>query len=183
MQAWFVHGYQESNSLTPASILTLFIVSILACFWALVTLFRMSSVRRNAAFVALVDLLFVGGFIAADYELRGIGNANCANFERGSIFVDLGVFGYYGVNGGSRWAANISKTCAMLKASWAFGIINTILFFFSSLLALLLHRHERRETVVRETRVRRSHSGRHSSRRSHSGGSRRHSSSRRQYYV
>lgn len=142
----------------------------------------MSSVRRNAAFVALVDLFFVGGFIAADYELRGIGNANCANFEAGSIYVDLGVFGYYGHNGGSTWGANINKNCAMLKASWAFGIINTILFFFSSLLALLLHRHERRETIVRETRVRRSHSGRHGSRRSHSG-SRRHSSSRRHYYV
>lgn len=143
----------------------------------------MSSVRRNAAFVALVDLLFVGAFIAADYELRGIGSADCTNFTAGSIFVNLGTFGTFGYTNGSHWAVNTNKTCAMLKSSWAFGIINTILFFFSSLLALLLHRHERRETIVRERRVHRSHSSRHGSRRSHSGGSRRHSSSRRQYYV
>ena len=155
----------------------LFIVSILACAWALATLIRLGSTRRSAMFVAFVDLLFVGAFIAADWYLRGITDANCANFSTGSIYINLGPFGYYGRNSGSSWAVNINKNCAMLKASFALGIMNTIFFFFTFILALFLHRHER-TVVVKE--VRRS---RHSSRRGHSRSGSRRSSSRRRYYV
>ncbi|KAL9109249.1 MAG: hypothetical protein Q9227_006004 [Pyrenula ochraceoflavens] len=98
MLAWFVNGFQNANQLTPASILTLFIVSILACAWAIATLFRMSSVRRSAIFVAFIDLCFVGAFIAADYELRSIGSANCTHADRYSFTVGLGPFGLYGNN-------------------------------------------------------------------------------------
>ncbi|OAL23807.1 hypothetical protein AYO22_06126 [Fonsecaea multimorphosa] len=143
MLAWFVNGFNDNNQLTPSFILTLFIVSILACAWALVTLLRLGSTRRSAIFVAFVDLLFVGAFIAADVELRGIDDANCSNFTFGSIFINLGPFGYYGLNSGSHWALHLNKNCALLKASWALGIMNTILFFFTFILALFLHRHER----------------------------------------
>jgi hypothetical protein len=163
--------------LTPSFILVLFIVSILACAWAIVTLVRLGSTRRSALFVAFIDLCFVGAFIAAVYELRGISNADCSNFTHGSIFVNLGPFGYYGLNSGSSWALHLNKNCAMLKASWALGIMNTILFFFTFILAIFLHRHER-TVVVKE--VRRS---RHSSRRGHSRSGSRRSSSRRRYYV
>jgi len=179
MLAWFVSGFNSNNELTPSYILVLFIVSILACAWAIATLFRLGSTRRSAVFVAFIDLCFVGAFIAADYELRGIGNASCTNFTAGSIYLSLGPFGYFGRNSNSPWAANINKNCAMLKASWAFSIMNTVFFFFTFLLALALHRHNKKEVVVREKVVRRS---RHSSRRGHSG-SRRRSSSRRNYYV
>jgi len=177
MLAWFVHGFNANNELTPNFILVLFIVSILACAWALATLLRLGSTRRSALFVAFVDLLFVGAFIAADWYLRGISDANCASFDTGSIYINLGPFGYYGRNSGSSWALNINKNCAMLKASWALGIMNTIFFFFTFILALFLHRHER-TVVVKE--VRRS---RHSSRRGHSRSGSRRSSSRRRYYV
>lgn len=140
------------------------------------TLLRLGSTRRSALFVAFIDLCFVGAFIAADYELRGIGDANCVSFSSSAIYINLGPFGYYGNNSGL--AVNLNKNCSMLKASWALGIMNTIFFFFTFLLALLLHRHHR-EVVVKE--VRRS---RHSSRRGHSNsGSRRRSGSRRDYYV
>ncbi|RMD44339.1 hypothetical protein DV735_g836, partial [Chaetothyriales sp. CBS 134920] len=151
MLGWFVNGFNSSNQLTPSFILVLFIVSTLACAWALVTLLRLGSTRRSALFVALVDLSFVGAFIAADYYLRGIGDENCSNFTSGTIFVNLGPFGYYGAVGGSRWAAHLNKNCAMLKASWVFGIMNTIMFFFTFVLALFLHRHHQEKTVVRET--------------------------------
>ncbi|KAJ9651076.1 hypothetical protein H2198_009630 [Neophaeococcomyces mojaviensis] len=177
MLAWFVDGFNDNNQLTPRSILVLFIVSILACAWALATLLRLGSTRRSAMFVAFIDLCFVGAFIAAVYELRGIGNANCSNFRSAPIYVQIGPFGYYGEQSGSGWALHIDKNCAMLKASWALGIMNTIFFFFTSVLAVFLHRHER-TTVVKE--VRRS---RHSSRRGHSRGSHRSSSRRRSYYV
>jgi len=176
MLSWFVHIFNKQNQLTPDYILTLFIVSILACAWAIATLFRMSSTRRSALFVAFIDLCFVGGFIAADYLLRGIGHSNCANFSTTPFSVSLGPYGIY--SSGNPLHEHVDKTCAMLKASWIFGIMNTIFFFITFLLAILLHRHER-TTVVKETRVRRS---RHGSRRGHSSSSRRHSSSRR-YYV
>jgi len=178
MLSWFVNGFQQDNELTPSFILVLFIVSILACAWAIVTLFRLGSTRRSALFVAFIDLCFVGAFIAADYELRGIGSVQCSNFTAGSIYINLGPFGYFGRNSNSKWAANINKNCAMLKASWAFSIMNTVFFFITFILALFLHRHNR-DVVVKEKVVRRS---RHSSRRGHSG-SRRRSSSRRNYYV
>jgi hypothetical protein len=143
------------------------------------TLIRLGSTRRSALFVAFVDLCFVGAFIAADYELRDIGKADCSNFTFSSIYISLGPFGYFGVNSDSQWAVNINKNCSMLKASWAFGIMNTIFFFITFIFALFLHRHHRDEVVVREKVVRRS---RHSSRRGHSG-SRRRSSSQRNYYV
>ncbi|KIX00357.1 uncharacterized protein Z518_10496 [Rhinocladiella mackenziei CBS 650.93] len=177
MLAWFVDGFDDNNQLTPDFILVLFIVSTLACAWAIATLFRLGSTRRSAFFVALVDLCFVGAFIAADYYLRGIGDQDCSNFSSGSIYIDLGPFGYYGRNSGSSWASDLDKNCSMLKASWALGIMNTIMFFFTFVLALFLHRHEK-TVVVKE--VRRS---RHSSRRGHSRSGSRRSSSRRRYYV
>jgi hypothetical protein len=178
-QSWFVSGYNSLNLLTPSYILVLFIVSILACAWAIMTLIRLGSTRRSALFVAFIDLCFVGAFIAADYELHGIGKADCSNFTAAPIYISLGPFGYFGVSNNLRWAVNINKNCAMLKASWAFGIMNTIFFFITFIFALFLHRHHRDEVVVREKVVRRS---RHSSRRGHSG-SRRRSSSQRNYYV
>ncbi|RMZ82015.1 hypothetical protein DV737_g2270, partial [Chaetothyriales sp. CBS 132003] len=147
MLAWFVHGFTNNNQLTPSFILVLFIVSVLACAWALATLLRLGSTRRSALFVAFIDLCFVGAFIAAVYYLRGIGHANCARFTSGSIFINLGPFGYYGAVGGSHWAVDLNKNCAMLKASWVFGIMNTVMFFFTFVLALFLHRHHEEKTV------------------------------------
>jgi len=177
MLSWFVHGFQQNNQLTPDYILVLFIVSVLAAAWALVTMIRMSSTRRSALFVALIDLGFVGALIGAVVTMRGIANANCTDFSAGSWYVSLGPFGYYGRNSGSAYY-NINKTCSMLKASFAFGIINIIFFFITFILAMFLHRHQR-DVVVREKTVRRRS---HGSRRGHSG-SRRSSSRRRQYYV
>ncbi|KEF51378.1 uncharacterized protein A1O9_12527 [Exophiala aquamarina CBS 119918] len=178
MLAWFVQGFNENNQLTPNFILVLFIVAILACAWAIATLLRLGSTRRSALFVAFIDLCFVGAFIAAVWYLRGISRADCSNFSSGSIYIDLGPFGYYGRTSGSSWAININKNCAMLKASWAFAIMNVIFFFITFILALFLHRHER---VVVTKEVRRRHS--HGSRRGHSRSGSRRSSSRRRYYV
>jgi glucan phosphoethanolaminetransferase (alkaline phosphatase superfamily) len=129
MLAWFVHGYVQSNQLTPNFILVLFIVSVLALAWVFFTLINYLRARHDALFVAAVDLGFVAALIAAVVVMRRIADADCTNFESGSIFIDLGPFGYYGRQGGSRWAFNVNKNCAMLKASWALAIINIIAFF------------------------------------------------------
>jgi len=159
---YLVHGLTTNYFLPPSSILTLFIVSVLATTWALITLLRMSSTRRSARLVALVDLGFVGALIAGVYNLRGI--SHC---ESGSFYLSLGIFGLIGKNEGSPYY-NIQKTCAMLKAAFALGILSILAFSVTFLLALLLHRHEGREKVVEERRshVSRRGSGRHRDQRS-----------------
>ena len=70
MLAWFVDGFNKANQLTPTSILVLFIVSVLALAWAIFTLFSYHRSSTNARFLALIDLAFVGAFIAAVYFLK-----------------------------------------------------------------------------------------------------------------
>ncbi|KAF2273690.1 uncharacterized protein EI97DRAFT_423888 [Westerdykella ornata] len=165
MLAYFVDFYTTRNLLTPRDILILFIVSVLGAAWTLGTLFLYARARHSAAFVAFVDLLFVGAFIGAVYELRGIADADCSHFERDTYSVSLG--DWFGISGQyPRLVTN--KECAMLKASLAFGIMNCIFFFLTFLLALSIKsKYEKREThhVSRHAHrsPRRSH---HSSRRS-----------------
>lgn len=121
MLAWFVNGFVESNALTPTYILVLFIVATLALAWAFFTTISYLRARHDALFVALVDLAFVGALIAGVVELRFIAGADCSDLTA-SINID-------GIRGNSNWAFHINKGCAMLKASFAFGIINIISFF------------------------------------------------------
>ncbi|KAF4307618.1 hypothetical protein SLS57_012516 [Botryosphaeria dothidea] len=185
MLAWFVHGYVSQNTLTPDFILILFIASVLGAAWAIATLVAYARARHSALFVAVVDLGFVGLFIAAVYELRGISNANCVSFERDSFYSTLGVVGYFGIQLNSEWSLHANKTCAMLKACFAFGIMNCIFFFVTFLLALLVHHHHREDRVVvkRTTHVSR-HSHRPRSRDyGYSSSPRRSHHSSRRYYV
>ncbi|PQE22978.1 membrane-associating domain-containing protein [Rutstroemia sp. NJR-2017a WRK4] len=178
MLAYFVHIYDSHNALTPDYILVLFIVSVLAAAWAIATLFTYHRARSNALFVSFIDLCFVGALIAGVYELRFISNSNCSAVTTGaSYYINFGALGNANVNGVS---VKVDKTCAMLKACFAFGIMNIIFFAITSLLACLVGRgHERggrrnEKVVVRETHV-----SRHGHRRS--GSHRSHRSSRRAY--
>ena len=58
------------------------------------------------------------------------------------------------------FSVSANKTCTMLKASWAFGIMNCIFFFITAILAMLMHRHERGVVVEKEVYRRRSHESR-----------------------
>jgi hypothetical protein len=166
-QAYFVDGYLKANQLTPAYILVLFIVSVIAVFWAVDTLIRFSTTKRSAIFVAFIDLCFFGAFIAGVYQLRFIASADCASWNGGSVWVSLGPFGSYGQSTNNPLALNVNKTCAMLKASFAIGIMEVVFFFWTACLAMFLH-HSHRDVVVKETVVRRRS---HSSRRGHGSGS------------
>jgi hypothetical protein len=120
MLAWFVDWYNSRNLLTPRSILILFIVSVLGAAWAMGTLFLYARARHSANFVAFIDLLFFGAFIGAVYELRGIADADCSNWTtNGSYNADLGLFNVVG----DKYRLDVNRQCAMLKASWAFGIM------------------------------------------------------------
>lgn len=175
LQAYFVNIYNSANQLTPPSILVLFIVSVLASVYALFTLFRIASVRRNGFFVGFLDLCFMGAFIAGVYELRGIAGQNCVT-TNGGFTTTTGsnsiTFSY------SDFDITADKVCSMLKACFALGIIQCIIFPITALIAWSMHHRGE----VTEKEVYRSRSRSHGSRRGHS---RRRSSSqtRRHYYV
>ncbi|CAG8956696.1 hypothetical protein HYFRA_00012240 [Hymenoscyphus fraxineus] len=184
MLAWFVNLYAGNNPpmLTPNYILVLFIVSVLGAVWAIATLFTYHRAKSNALFVSFIDLCFVGAFIGAVYELRMIANYDCTSVSRNanpffSVTAGDSGFSLSGIN------VNTDKTCAMLKASWAFGIMNCIFFAITSLLALFVGRghtsRREKDVYVRET-----HYSRHGHRRSGSHRSHRSShSGRRHAYV
>ena len=146
--------YTQYSKANTYPLRTLFIVSVLGAVWAIVTLFRRKSTRDSAIFVSFIDLCFVGAFIAGVYELRSISNASCTNFSGDGVFsVSLGPDGASGTSG---LHLHTNKTCAMLKASFAFGIMNCIFFFVSSLILLTMHRSRDRDVVVtKETYSRR----------------------------
>jgi hypothetical protein len=179
MLAWFVNQNIMANSLTPDAILILFIVSVLGAAWAVYTLFTYHRSRSNGVFVAFIDLCFCGAFIGAVYVLRGA-NQDCTNVTYNSTgTLSFGIFGTLSYSGPS---LDTNKPCAMLKASWIFGIMNCIFFFFTACLALLVsrgHTHSDQKVVYRETHV-----SRHGHRRSGSHRSHRSShSGRRHAYV
>ena len=119
MLAWFVHQYVKSNLLTPDYILVLFIVAVIALAWAFFTTIDYLRARHDAFFVALFDLGIVGALIAGVYYLRGIAGANCTTGDAGRI------------SGGFYVSVNTNKQCAMLKASFAFAIMNIVAFFIT----------------------------------------------------
>ncbi|RQM08417.1 hypothetical protein DH86_00000439, partial [Scytalidium sp. 3C] len=180
MLAYFVHLYTSHNILTPTFVLVLFIVSVLGAAWCIYTLLSYRRTKGNALFVALVDLCFVGALIAAVYELRFITNESCSSVsESSSLYISLGQIGSVSLNG---FHININKDCALLKASFAFGIMNCIFFFFTFFMLFVHGRTNEREVIIEETHVRR-HSGhgrrRSGSHRSHRSGH----SGRRSTYV
>lgn len=182
MLAWFVNLHLEANAMTPTYILVMFIVSVLALAWAIFTLFSYHRSSANAQFVAFIDLAFFGALIAGVYYLRFIARADCTSISPGSsVDVDFGILGSAHLSGVE---ITVNKTCSMLKASFALGIMNVVFFFITAILAWI-HGDHAVKTERRYVETRRSHSRGHShSRRSHSGHrSRRSSHSHNRAYV
>jgi len=166
MLAYFVKQYNDRNLLTPNYILVLFIVAVLGLAWALFTLFSYHRSSSNARFVGLVDLGFVGAFIAGVYYLRFIKDYDCVSLSPGnSATVSLGILGSATLN---TLNLNVNRTCGMLKACFAFGIMNAVFFLFTAVMAVVHGGNEEKEVkkVRRSSSRRRSHSGSHRSRRS-----------------
>lgn len=163
MLAWFVNRFVDANALSPDWLLIIFITSVLALAWAIFTLFSYHRSKSNAMFVGLIDLCFVGAFIASVYYLRWIRHFDCTNVVQDSSW--SGSFLGITITGpGFEW--NTDKSCAMLKASWAFAIMNIFFFFFTAVLALM-HGDRHDDRHYHKSRHHRHRSGsRHSSRRS-----------------
>ncbi|KHJ32050.1 hypothetical protein EV44_g0587 [Erysiphe necator] len=175
MLAFFVNLYARANALTPTYVLCLFIVSVLALAWAIATLFTYHRSATNAHFVAIVDLFFLGAFIAAVHALRGIASQNCTSIKSSSAYsISFGIIGKATLN---RFNFRANRQCALLKASFAFGIMNCLFFAITSALAAIhAFTQSDRDVYVRDT-----HSSRHTHQRSQSERSRR--ASRRSAFV
>lgn len=175
-QAYFVDGFIKANQLTPSYILVLFIVSVLAVFWCIDTLIRLSTTKRSSMFVAFIDLCFFGAFIAGVYQLRFIADADCGGWDGGPVIISLGPFGAWGVRTDNPLAFHLDKTCAMLKTCFALGIMEVVFFMWTAIIAMMLHRGHKDDDGDGRRRG-------HGSRRGHSGSRHRRSSSRRRHYV
>jgi len=185
MLAYFVKYYNDRNELTPEPLLVLFIISVVAAAWAIATLFTYHRSRENSLFVAFIDLCFVGALIAAVYLLRYIGHANCVNWHSSGSSADLTLGSWFGISV-SGAGANVNKSCAMIKASWVFAIMNILFFFFTACLAAFVgnsgnRSRNKKEVYVRETHY--SRGGGSGRRRSGSHRSHRSSHSGRHAYV
>lgn len=163
MLAWFIHAFINENELTPNYILVLFIVSVLAVAWTIFTLFSYHRSSNNSHFVSLVDLAFVGTLIGAVYQLRFITQANCyhvASTDRWLVPAhSLLTLTSQGID-----VLGSSQPCAVIKTSFALGIMNIVFFFFTAVLAWMhggkLGRNERERRVVTETTTVRRHRSR-----------------------
>ncbi|EER28236.1 hypothetical protein D8B26_004555 [Coccidioides posadasii str. Silveira] len=172
MLSWFIDGFVKANMLTPTYILVLFIVTVLASVWAVETLVRYSSTKRSAIFVSFVDICFFGSFVASVYLLRGIAVENCNSFTRSQFLQSLGPFGFWGQRTNNPLSQDPTKVCSMLKASFAFAILNTMSFFFTAIFAYFLWQHETKHQGEKRSR-RHSHSSRRSQHRHRSSSGRR----------
>lgn len=181
MLSWFVDKFVGANVLTPTSILILFIVSVLALAWALFTLFSYHRSSANAFFVAVIDIAIVGALIAGIYYLRNIRFASCSANPSASHLWTNQLGGNFNA---LSWSP--SGPCNMLKAVWAFSIMNTVFFAWTAFAAFM---HGDHFSAADERRTRkRHHSSRHSQRhrsRSRSNGSHysHHSHHSRRVYV
>lgn len=162
MLAYLLNLHLSVDTMPPTYILLMFIVSVLALAWAIATLFSYHRSSANAQFVAVIDLAFVGALIAGVYYLRFIARADCANIERGSkVDYDFGILGSVRVAGVD---IKVDKTCGMLKACFAMGIMNCVFFAVTAVMAWVHGGHQARgEKRVVVERRRSSHS-RHRSR-------------------
>ncbi|PHH71535.1 hypothetical protein CDD80_5211 [Ophiocordyceps camponoti-rufipedis] len=131
MLSWFINIFVTANALTPDPLLILFITSVLALAWAVFTLFSYHRSSANARFVALVDLAIFATLIAAVVLLRGIQYADCVAVPAPGREWS----GLVGVPGGLFAGVPSEKGCGMVKACWAFAIMNVVFFFVTALAA------------------------------------------------
>lgn len=170
MLASLIHVYINNNALTPTYILVLFIVSVLGAGWTFYTLFSYHRSHTNARFVAFVDLCFLGSLIGAVYQLRFINNQSC-NSATADVFWNISFPTATGTD-----SVSPSKTCGLLKASYALGIMNCVLFLITAFLAYLIGGKKKNQKVVVKEET---HYSRHGHRRSGSHRSHRSDRSRR----
>lgn len=121
MLGWLVHVFVDENVLTPTYVLLLFIVATLALAWEFFTMVSYLRARHDALFIAFTDLCFMGALIAGVVLLRFVTKTNCMSIhDHWAPFPNKPNAIQYGTHA--------QKTCGVLTASFAFGILDTLSF-------------------------------------------------------
>lgn len=146
MLAWFVDEYRTSSTRDiPADILVLFIAALIATFWAIISFFQFHRSVALSIIVFVLDMIMFGGLVAGVVVLRKISDADCTDV---SVPFGMRVGGeQWSWDNGSGWGFSVKRECAMLKASWALGIVGAVLFFISAVLALLIYRRNETKAI------------------------------------
>lgn len=121
MLAAVVHGYLNGNEVTPAFALTLFVVVVLCAFWIVATMVLYGVAKHNGYFVAFIDLCFFGALIAGVVVANSIATQSCSNYS-----ITSNAYKQSGV-----WVYSFGSLCNLVKASYAFAIMEIIFFFFT----------------------------------------------------
>jgi len=135
IMGYFVNPYVKNHAVVPDQLLCLFIVSILAAAWSLVTLFSHRWARAISLITAIVDVAFVGAFIASVVLLRAVSKTNCINLHL-PISITVGSH----TAGNSSYSSSANKNCTLLKVAWSLAIANCILFAVTAWAAYSLHK-------------------------------------------
>ncbi|RDA82582.1 hypothetical protein CP532_0920, partial [Ophiocordyceps camponoti-leonardi (nom. inval.)] len=106
--------------LLPEGVAIIFIVSIIALGWCLLTSIALFFADIDGKFVAIIDLGIMGALIAGVYQLRFIQFSCLVRRFFRTALTDLAF-----------------RLCIAVKASWVLAIIALITFFGSAVLALL----------------------------------------------
>ncbi|MCJ1258097.1 hypothetical protein MMC24_005927 [Lignoscripta atroalba] len=126
-----------------AVIYTAFAV-ILTCF--------LGGVAAFAYLAILLDILFVGAFVAVAILARGGARSCSGNVSTplGTGNADTGESGFggnfgFGSGNNTTYAPNLGQACKLEKAVFAAAIAAAILFLISAVLQFLLHKHHQKE--------------------------------------
>lgn len=119
MLSSIVHNYVSHNFLAPAFVLVLFIVVVIASVWVFLTLILYGIARHNGYLIALIDLLIFGGLIGGVVVLGPVAGLSCSSPNLQSPIYLQSAYEVY----------QFGTFCGLLKASFAFAIIDILLFF------------------------------------------------------
>jgi len=86
-----------------------------------------------------------GGLVAGVIVLRKISNADCTSV---SVPFGMRIGGPdWEFDKEDGWGFSVERECAMLKSSWALGIVDAVLFFISAVLALFIYRKNEQRAI------------------------------------
>lgn len=119
-------------------------IAVVYTIFAVVLTFCLGGARFFALLAVILDVAFVGAFIALAVLTRA-GAHSCTGvvstpLGRGGANVDNGSF-----NGQVTYQASFGLSCRLNKAAFAVSVIGAFLFVFSALLQVWVSRHHQRE--------------------------------------
>ncbi|KAI9893414.1 MAG: hypothetical protein M1814_006711 [Vezdaea aestivalis] len=148
--AYFLAVFSDRNVDSPRWVRAVTGISGAACLYTIFAILLtccLGGVMFFAFLAIVLDVAFIGGFVAIAVLTRGAASSKCSDASTNI----LGQSGYGGRGFGTgrdqnvTYALNPAQNCRLEKACFAVAIINIILFIASALLQLALGRRNQRD--------------------------------------